>query len=98
VYFINSSSFLYVTMLSWMEVNFCLGKICHVRVLDSSYHELSFCSLLVPNNILLEPGGGIVRLISFLRELITRLTMIQSHAESMFLTLFGLLIRVLPSY
>jgi hypothetical protein len=33
---------------------------------------------------LLEPRGGIVRLISFLRKLFTRLTMIHSHAESMF--------------
>jgi hypothetical protein len=47
---------------------------------------------------LLEPRGGIVRLISFLRKLFTRLTMIQSHVESMFQTLFGLSIRVLPSY
>jgi hypothetical protein len=85
-------------MLSQMEVNFCLGKICHARVLNSSYHELSFRSSFVPNNILLEPGGGIVRLISFLRELLTRITMIQSHAESTFQTLFDLSIRVLPSY
>jgi hypothetical protein len=81
-----------------MEVIFCLGKICHVRVLDSSYHELSFRSSLVPNNIFLEPRGDIVQLNSFLRELFTRLTTIQSHADSPFQTLFGLSIRVLPSY
>jgi hypothetical protein len=84
MYFSTSSSFLHVTMLSRMEVNFCLRKICHARVLDSSYHELSFHSSLVPNNTLLEPRGDIVQLISFLRELFARLTMIQSHAESMF--------------
>jgi hypothetical protein len=66
-----------------MEVIFCFGKICHMRVLDSSYHELSF-SLFVPNNLLLEPEVAIIQLISFLRELFTHLTMIQSHAESMF--------------
>jgi hypothetical protein len=81
-----------------MEVIFCLGKICHARVLDSFYHELSFHSLFVPTNIILELGGGIIRLISFLRELFTHLTMIQSHAKSTFQTLFGLLIRVLPSH
>jgi hypothetical protein len=67
-----------------MEVNYCLGKICHVQVLDWSYHELSFHSLFVPHDILLEPGGSIVRLISFLRELFTGLTMIQSLVESIF--------------
>jgi hypothetical protein len=77
-----------------MDVIFCLGKICHARVLDSSYHELSFRSLFVPNNILLEPRGGIVRLISFLCELFTHRTMIQSRAESTFQTLFGLSISV----
>jgi hypothetical protein len=41
-------------------------------------------SLLVPNNLLLEPEVGIVQLISYLRELFTRLSMIQSHAESTF--------------
>jgi hypothetical protein len=76
MYFSTSSSFLHVTMLSQLELIFCLGKICHARVLDSSYHELSFCSSFVPNNILLEPGGGIVQLISFLCELFTYLTMI----------------------
>jgi hypothetical protein len=81
-----------------MEVIFCLGKICHARVLDSSYNELSFRYSFVPNNILLEPGGGIIRLISFLRELFSHLTMILSHAESTFQTLFGLSIRILPSY
>jgi hypothetical protein len=81
-----------------MEVILCLGKICHARVLDSSYHELSFHYSFVPNNILLEPGGGIVRLIAFLRELFTHLTMIQCHAKSMFLTLFVLSIRILPPY
>jgi hypothetical protein len=30
MYFSTPSSFLHVTMLSQMEVNFCLGKICHV--------------------------------------------------------------------
>jgi hypothetical protein len=60
MYFSTSSSFLHVNMLSRMEVNFCLGKICPVQVLDSSYHELSFHFLFVPNNILLECGGGIV--------------------------------------
>jgi hypothetical protein len=85
-------------MLSQMEIIFCLGKMCHARVLNSSYHELSFHFSFVPNNILLEPGGDIVQLISFLRELFTSLTMIQSHAKSMFHTLFGLSIRVLPSY
>jgi hypothetical protein len=81
-----------------MEVIFCLCKICHARVLDSSYHELSFHSSFVPTNIVLEPGGGIVRLISFLRELFTCFTMIQSHAKWTFQTLFVLSIRVLPSY
>jgi hypothetical protein len=84
MYFSTSSSFLHVTMLTRMEVVFCLGKICHARVLDSSYHELSFHSSFVPNNILLELGDGIVRLISFQHELFTHLTMIQSHVESMF--------------
>jgi hypothetical protein len=84
MYFSTSSSFLHLTMLSRMEVIFCLGKICHARVLDSSYHELSFRSSFVLNNILLEPEGDIVQLICFLRELFTRLTMIQCHAESTF--------------
>jgi hypothetical protein len=96
MYFSTSSPFLNVTMLSRMEVIFCLGKICHARVLDVSYHELSFHSSFVPNNILLEPRGDIVRLIFFLHELFTCLTMIQSHVESTFQTLFGLLIRVCP--
>jgi hypothetical protein len=63
-------------MLSRMEIIFCLSKICHARVLDSSYHELSFHFSFVPNNILLEPRGDIVRLISILHELFTRLIMI----------------------
>jgi hypothetical protein len=53
---------------------------------------------LVPSNSLLETKIGIIRLISFLREFVTHLTMIQSHVESMFQTLFGLSIRVFPSY
>jgi hypothetical protein len=40
----------------------------------------------------------IVQLTAFRRELLTCLTMIQSHAESMFQTLFSLSIRVLPLY
>jgi hypothetical protein len=98
MYFSTLCYVLHVTMLTRMEIIFCLGKICHARVLDSSYHELYFHFSFVPNNILLEPGGDIVQLISFLRELFTHLTMIQSQAKSTFQTLFGLLIRVLPSY
>jgi hypothetical protein len=60
MYFSTSSSFLCVSMLSRMEVIFYLDKICHARVLDSSNHELPFRSSFVPNNILLEPGGGII--------------------------------------
>jgi hypothetical protein len=41
---------------------------------------------------------SIVRLISFLREFLTHLIMIQSHVESMFQSLFSLSIRVLPPY
>jgi hypothetical protein len=41
---------------------------------------------------------SIVWLISFLREFLTHLIMIQSHVELMFQTLFSLSIRVLPSY
>jgi hypothetical protein len=60
-----------------------------VRVRDPSYHELT---------LLLKPEAIIIRLISFLREFLTRLTKIKSHAGSMFYTLFSLSIRVLPSY
>jgi hypothetical protein len=98
MYFSTLSSFLHVTMLPRMEVIFCFSKICHARVLDSSYHELSFHCSFVPTKIVLEPGVGIIRLISFLCELFTRLTMIQCHAKSMFQILFGLSIRVLPPY
>jgi hypothetical protein len=60
-----------------------------MRVHDLPYRELT---------LMLKPETNIARLISFLRELLTRLTMIKSHAGSMFYTLFSLLIRVLPSY
>jgi hypothetical protein len=75
----------------------CFDKISHARVLELSYHELSF-SFIFPNNLLLELNVGIVRLISFLHELFTHLTMILCHAQSMFQTLFGLLIGILPTY
>jgi hypothetical protein len=47
---------------------------------------------------LLKPETNIVRLISFLCEFLTGLAMIKSHAGSTFYTLFGLSIRILPSY
>jgi hypothetical protein len=55
-------------------------------------------SFICTNNLLFEPEIGLVWLISFPCELFTRLTMIQSHAELTFQTLFGLLLRILPSY
>jgi hypothetical protein len=48
--------------------------------------------------LLLKWETDIVQLTSFLREFLTRLTMIKSHAGMTFYTLFSLLIRVLPSY
>jgi hypothetical protein len=47
---------------------------------------------------MLKLENNIARLISFLREFLTHLTMIKSHAGSTFYTLFSLLIMVLPSY
>jgi hypothetical protein len=41
---------------------------------------------------------NIVRLISFMRVFLTHLTMVWNHVISMFHTLYGLSIRVLPSY
>jgi hypothetical protein len=60
-----------------------------MRVRDPPYHELT---------LMLKLKTNITRLISFLRELLTCLSMIKSHAGSMFYTLFSLSIRVLPSY
>jgi hypothetical protein len=55
---------------------------------DPPYRELT---------LMLKPETNIARLISFLREFLTRLTMIKSLAGLTFYTLFSLSIRVLPS-
>jgi hypothetical protein len=47
---------------------------------------------------MLKLENNIAWLIYFLREFLTRLTMIKSHAESTFYTIFSLLIRVLTSH
>jgi hypothetical protein len=51
-------------------------------------------SFVILNHSLFEMKVDIIRLIPFVRELLTHLTKIQGHAESMFQTLFSLSIRV----
>jgi hypothetical protein len=60
-----------------------------MRVHDPSCHEIT---------LWLKPETNIFKLISFLREFLTHLTMIKSHVGSMFYTLFSLSTRVLLSY
>jgi hypothetical protein len=48
--------------------------------------------------LLLGPEIGIVRLIFFLCELLTHLTMVWNRTRSMFYTSYGLSIMVFPSY
>jgi hypothetical protein len=59
-------------------------KMCRARGHDSSYNELASLVISSEQLWLLEPEVDIVRLISFLRELCTRLSMVQSHAGSTF--------------
>jgi hypothetical protein len=89
VYFSTSESFPPCNYAIMNGNHISFDKISHARVLELSYHELSF-SFIFSNNLLLEPKIGMVQLISFLHELYTYLTMIQSHVGSMFQTLFDL--------
>jgi hypothetical protein len=83
-------SFLQVAILSWMEVIRASSWPVLLWINPLNYF---FWSIL-----LLKPKTDIIRLTSFLREFLSHLTMIKSHAGSTFYTLCDLSIRVLPSY
>jgi hypothetical protein len=63
-----------------MEIMFALVKYAACKFLTCLIMNYLF-SFLDPNNSLLETKIGIIRLISFLRQFFTRLTLIQSHVE-----------------
>jgi hypothetical protein len=91
------SIFPHVTVLSWMEIIFPLLRyaMCKFQTHLIMNYLLSFATM---NHLLLETKVDIVRLIPSMCKLFTRLTKIQSHAESMFHILFSLSIRVLLLY
>jgi hypothetical protein len=88
-----SSIFLHVTMLSQMELVFALLRYAMHKFSTCLTMNYPFC-LVILNHSLFETKVDIVCLISFVCELLTRLTKIQGHAKSTFQTLFSLLIRV----